>query len=148
MKRGTEPLPISFTVDRTSPAIFISGIEDKGRYQSAAKEMMIEVIDNLALEGVDIQIGNRKMQYGKGELKEKNGIIKEQIFKDENWQEVKICAIDAAKNKQQERLSILVMPDFLQKEKSQNNIIKMMSILFLAILGLVWKKKKGCFILK
>ena len=143
MKRGTEPLPISFTVDRTSPAIFISGIEDKGRYQSAAKEMMIEVIDNLALEGVDIQIGNRKMQYGKGELKEKNGIIKEQIFKDENWQEVKICAIDAAKNKQQERLSILVMPDFLQKEKSQNNIIKMMSVLFLAILGLVWKKKKG-----
>ena len=83
------------------------------------------------------------MQYGKGELKEKNGIIKEQIFKDENWQEVKVCAIDAAKNKQQERLSILVMPDFLQKEKSQNNIIKMMSVLFLAILGLVWKKKKG-----
>ena len=143
MKRGTGTLPISFTVDRTFPAIFISGIKDKGRYQSAAKEIIIEVIDNLALEEVNIQIGNRKMQYGKEELKEKNGIIKEEIFKDENWQEVKICAIDAAKNKQQERLSILVMPEFLQKEKPQNNIIKMMVVLLLAILGLVWKKKKG-----
>ena len=47
--------------DRTSPTILVSGVEDKGKYQSAVKEIVVEVTDNLALEGLDIQIADRKI---------------------------------------------------------------------------------------
>lgn len=142
MKRKVETLPLSFTVDCTSPAIFISGIEDQGKYQSSVREIVIEVIDNLGLEGVDVQIGNRKIQYGKEELKEKNGIIKEEIFKSKRWQEIQILAIDAAKNRQQERLCVLVMPASLQKEQRQEHTLKIMMIVLLMTLLFIWKKKK------
>ena len=65
LKRKAEPLPLSFTVDRTSPTILISGVTDAGKYQSAARDMLVEVTDNLALEGLDIQIETGKMHYGK-----------------------------------------------------------------------------------
>ncbi|MDO4469494.1 MAG: hypothetical protein Q4C84_06580 [Bacillota bacterium] len=149
VKRKAEPLPLSFTVDRTPPTILVSGVEDKGKYQSAAKELVVEVTDNLALEGLDIQIGDRKIHYGKEELKENNGIVKEPISKDRSWQEIRVSAIDAAKNKQEERLQVLIAPASLQKEKSQNDRIKVsMAVVLFLLLLFIWKKKKGCFILK
>lgn len=149
IKRRAEPLPLSFTVDRTLPIILISGVEDKGRYQSAKKELIVEVTDNLALEGLELQIGKRRIHYGKEELKEKNGIIREKILKDRNWQKIKVSAIDAAQNKQEESLHVLVVPATLQKEKSQNSGIKIILITFLLLrLLFIWKKNKGCFILK
>lgn len=148
LKRKAEPLPLSFTVDRTSPTILISGVTDAGKYQSAARDMLVEVTDNLALEGLDIQIGDRKMHYGKEELKEKNGIVKEQISKNGNWQKIKVSAIDAAQNIQQEELRVLVIPTSLQKAKPENNRVNII-IVILFLMGLfVWKKKRGCFILK
>lgn len=143
MKRKAEPLPLSFTVDRTSPTILISGVADKGKYQSAVREIIVEVTDNLALEGLDIQIGNRKIRYGKEELKEKNGIVKERISKDRKWQEIKVSAIDAAKNIQREEVCVLVDPVSLQKAKPQNDSIKIIIAVLFLIGLLVWKKKKG-----
>lgn len=143
MKRKAEVMPISFTVDYTSPAVFIRGVENRGKYQDLVKDIVIEVTDNQGLEEVELQIGNRKIQYKKKELKEKKGIIKEKIYKNERWQKIQVTAIDAAKNKHLERLRVLVMPNSLQKEKMQDNTMKIMLVFLLPILLFVWKKKKS-----
>ena len=84
----------------------------------------------------------------KEELKEKNGIVKEQISKNGNWKKIKVSAIDAAQNIQQEELRVLVIPTSLQKAKPENNRVNII-IVILFLMGLfVWKKKRGCFILK
>lgn len=115
MKRKTQAVPLSFTIDKTPPTILVSGIEKNGKYQGMGKEVIIEVMDNLALEKVEVQIGNRKIQYGREELKQKNGIIRERIYQDKDWQEIQIWAVDAAGNEQKEIFRVLVSQDFLVK---------------------------------
>lgn len=122
IKREMKTLPLSFTIDKTPPTIILSGIEKNERYQTLKKEIVIDIKDNLALEEAVVKIGDRKITYGKEELKRQNGIIKEIISSKNKWQNIEIFARDAADNREKkEKISVFIMPDSFGKPDSEKD---------------------------
>ena len=98
MKKSGKNLPIVFAVDKTGPTAVVTGIEDKGQYREAERRIQIDVKDNLSLEEVSVSVDGKTRNYGKEELREREGIIGLSIKGASHWQEIRIQAADSAGN--------------------------------------------------
>ena len=51
---------IEFAVDKTTPSVVVTGVEDNGRYRSDSREIRIDIQDNIALSQAEIWINDEK----------------------------------------------------------------------------------------
>lgn len=96
--------PIEFVVDKTPPTLVITGAKNGKQYKEDSHEISIDVKDNIQLESVRIESQadgeNTPLisEYTKEELKECYGIIQKSISSSNQWQTIKISAVDSAGN--------------------------------------------------
>lgn len=103
---------ISFAVDRSAPSIVISGAEDGGRYRENSRELRVDVQDNLALKQVRLWLDGEEQVYEGSDLQEKNGILTVTAKGKDQWQTLKLQAIDRAGNlTETETLTFLLTPN-------------------------------------
>lgn len=141
---------IEFVVDKTSPRILITGIEDKKQYREHQKEMMIDVEDNVCVEKIEVILDGSVNTYEALEIAETNGKIKLLLKDGNDWQTLMVRGYDAAGNSAQtEEIRFLITANpLIQFYRNQP--------LFYASIGsvmagsiffwLFWKKRKETFV--
>lgn len=139
---------IDFVVDRTAPAVVVTGIEDHGKYQMTSKKLTVHVEDNFAAERIQVSVSTEKgtqRQYNVGLQKGQHGEAEVSVDQSEGWQTVCVSGIDAAGNQSGEQVfHVLVTPDqwiqFLyQLPVAAGVMLTVFSLSFGA--GIVWKKR-------
>ena len=101
---------ITFIVDKTSPVISVSNIEDGGRYKADSQAFIANVDDNMALDKVEYYLdGEMKQSFTADEVAEVNGELNLTVGSSNKFQKVIIKAYDKAENEPTEaKLNILV----------------------------------------
>ncbi len=105
---------ISFVVDQTEPSLVITGAEDGGRYQKKSVEIAVDAKDLICLEHVRLEVftdGKKEPEryyFGKEQLRENYGVVRQEILSKDQWQTVRIYASDRAGNVREKKLRILV----------------------------------------
>ncbi len=109
---GVKGKKIEFAVDRTSPSILISGVEDDGQYKESNREVTLDVEDNICLEAVEVIKNHEKIFYNAAQLAEQDGRITFDVEGSNRWQELSVTAFDAAGNREVSgSLKFLVTPN-------------------------------------
>lgn len=104
---------IAFVVDKTSPSIVLSGVEDGGQYQENSRELTLDIQDNLSLLKAKIMLNNTENIYSAEELLELDGRITCKVWNQPYWQTLQVIAYDAAGNQEHtETIHFLVNSDF------------------------------------
>lgn len=97
---NTKGKKIEFVVDKTSPSILISGVENGGQYRENSREVTLDIQDNVHMGDVKIAIDGAELNYGASEVEEMEGKIIFQIGSANHWQTLNVKAYDAAGNEQ------------------------------------------------
>ena len=89
---------VEFAVDKTSPQILISGIEDGESYSGSSREITVSVTDNLLVEKVEIELGGETYAYTSAEVEEDGGLLILEAESSSETQAFRVWAGDAAGN--------------------------------------------------
>ena len=105
--------PIAFAIDRTAPAVNISGIENNGRYKETYKDMAFTVTDNMSADRAEMYLDGKLIRtFSADELAKSDGKGTYRIGNSEAWQSVEIVAYDRAGNKgTSDKISVFVSTD-------------------------------------
>ena len=110
----TKGKKIEFVVDKTSPSILLSGVEDGGRYRERSREVTLDIKDNVKTAEVKVEINGVECTYHASEVAREDGRIRLMVGNDRRWQNIRVTAYDAAGNKGQlETGRFLITPDLL-----------------------------------
>ena len=110
----TKGKKIAFVVDKTSPSIVLSGVEDGGQYQENSREITLDIQDNLSLVKAKVILNNTENIYDAEELLALNGRITYKAWKQPYWQTLQVIAYDAAGNGQRTKtIYFLINSDFV-----------------------------------
>ena len=139
---------ITFAVDKTSPEILMSGIEENGQYREKKKKIILDVQDNLCLKEVSVSIDGKEKIYREQELEDMGGRIVLEAGSAGHWQELKVQACDAAGHSAgTETIPFLVTPNpLLQILLNKKGLGIWMMMLLLATAGgagFIRRKKSG-----
>lgn len=108
----TKGKQIEFVVDQSAPDIFVTGVEDRGQYRENAKEITLDIEDNVRLDHVEVWINDEKKVYDAASLFAADGRITVTLKGKDQWQTLKVAAYDAAGNiAQTETLRYLLTPN-------------------------------------
>ena len=103
---------LSFAVDKTSPSIVISGIEQKGRYRENSREILLDVQDNLAIAGLTVHLDGETAVYDQEALNTLRGKVSVTARGKNEWQTLKVSAEDRAGNQIEiENVTFLITPN-------------------------------------
>lgn len=97
----TKGKKIEFAVDKTSPSILLSGLEDGGRYRENSREVTLDIQDNLMTAEVKVFINGIESVYYASEVQKENGRIRLMLGSSNQWQSIRVTAGDAAGNRQE-----------------------------------------------
>ncbi len=96
---GTNTLPIEFLVDMTAPVLMVTGVEDGERYVDTERTLMVDYQDNTALAGLSLYVGNDHVaDYSAEELRNAGGKLEYTAKAANDWQALRVTAVDAAGN--------------------------------------------------
>ena len=140
-----------FTLDRTSPEILISGIEEHGQYRSSSHEIQVELVDAFALERAEVYLNGRKAAAFDRELLQKNqGVFRYTVSESHDWQRLSVKAWDRAGNEgTSEQVTFLVTGNLLiQFLKNSRQVALAAGILAVGIGFAMWlwiqRKRNTC----
>lgn len=86
-------------MDKTSPAVLVSGIENNGQYTEDKRNIALNVEDNIGLDSVKVFSGERIIKiFDKEQLQELNGNLSVDLNSSQSWQKIKIIAKDVTGN--------------------------------------------------
>ena len=102
---------IRFVVDHTPPRIHISGIRNQGIYREQERVVNLYLEDNLCLEQAEVTFGGDTTSYDAETLRTSDNGIVLHLGKEEQWQNLRVRAIDAAGNETEENLKFLIWPE-------------------------------------
>ena len=104
---------IEFTVDKTSPVISISNLEDGGRYKAVSQKFTANVDDNMALDKVEYYVdGELKRTFDAQEIASLGGALELEVEAASKFQEVSVKAYDKAQNEATTvTMNVLVSPN-------------------------------------
>lgn len=94
----TKGKKIEFAVDRTSPSILVSGVEDEGQYRENSREITLDVQDNIRLAEVEVWVDGEKYTYDASDLQNLDGKITIAAKSANHWQTLTVAAKDLAGN--------------------------------------------------
>ena len=97
---NTKGKQIEFVVDKTSPSILISGVENDGQYRENSRPVTLDVQDNIRLAEVQVQIDGEETVYTAEEIVEADGKLTLTAGSANHWQEMSVTARDAAGNEE------------------------------------------------
>lgn len=95
---------LAFVIDKTAPTLVITGVENNRQYQKESVEITVDAKDNIQLESVKIEAWTegekdpRIYEFTGSQLQKDYGVIKKKIASADQWQILKISAIDRAGN--------------------------------------------------
>lgn len=90
---------ILFAVDKTSPVIALSNIEDGGRYKVESQKFTANVDDNMALDKVEYYVDGKLQQtFDASEVAEQSGSLELSVDSSSKFQKVSVKAYDKANN--------------------------------------------------
>ncbi len=102
---------IRFVVDHTPPRIHISGIRNQGIYREQERVVNLYLEDNLCLDQAEVTFGGDTTSYDAETLRTSDNGIVLHLGKEEQWQNLRVRAIDAAGNETEESLNFLIWPE-------------------------------------
>ena len=102
---------IRFVVDHTPPRIHISGIRNQGIYREQERVVNLYLEDNFCLEQAEVTFGGDTTSYDAETLRTSDNGIVLRFGKEEQWQNLRVRAIDAAGNETEENLKFLIWPE-------------------------------------
>ena len=107
---------IEFAVDKTSPSILLSGVEDGGRYRENSREITLDIQDNLMTAEVKVFVNGIESVYHASEVQEQKGRIRLMAGSSNQWQSIRVTASDAAGNRRElKERTFLITPNlFIQ----------------------------------
>lgn len=97
---NTKGKQIEFVVDKTSPSILVSGVENDGQYRENSRPVTLDVQDNIRLAEVQVQIDGEETVYTAEEIVEADGKLTLTAGSANHWQEMSVTARDAAGNEE------------------------------------------------
>lgn len=138
---------IEFVVDKTSPAILISGVVNEGQYRTDSQEVTIYLEDNVAMKKAVISVGGKDTVYDAGMIEKERGKLTVNVGRDHRWQELSVSATDAAGNTAvSEKIRVLVTANILIQFYRNKPLLYGSIVLAAAAGGSCWilfeKKKK------
>jgi hypothetical protein len=89
---------IEFALDKTSPSILISGVENDGQYRENSREVTLDIQDNILLSEVDVTLEGKTTTYMASDLAKLDGRIVFTADSANYWQKMQVSARDAAGN--------------------------------------------------
>lgn len=115
----TKNKSIEFVVDKTSPTIVITGVENGAQYRTNSKAVTIDGKDNIYLKSMKMEVQidgktERVQEFTEEQLSEDYGVVKEAVLQANQWQTLRISAEDMAGNiHTAEDIRVLVTPNLL-----------------------------------
>lgn len=110
----TKGKKIEFVVDKSSPSILITGIENDKQYREASKEITIDVEDNVCIGTVEVSLNGEKTIYSAIEIAKVNGRMSYLMKSENDWQILQVTAYDTAGNvAHSEKFKVLITPNIL-----------------------------------
>ncbi len=88
---------ISFVIDKTSPSVVITGIENE-QYTENTRDITLNIADNVAMANVDIHVNDKVVNFDSEVIQEQQGVLSYTLESSDDWQEVYAVATDAAGN--------------------------------------------------
>lgn len=142
---------IEFVVDRTSPTVVVTGIENGSQYRSNSQMVTIDAKDNIYLKSMKVEIGAEGetptiKEFTEEELNENYGVISDAILQANKWQVLRVSAVDMAGNTYvSEDIRVLVTPNlwvqyYMNKPLFFGSII--LAILLMAGVILLIRKRR------
>lgn len=106
---STKGKKVEFAVDKTSPSILISGVENNRQYRENSREIMLDVQDNICLSEVEVNVDGKKSTFSASQVDRLEGKIVFTADSAPRWQTLKVTAYDAAGNeKSSEEIRFLI----------------------------------------
>jgi hypothetical protein len=93
--------PVSFVIDKTAPAIVLTGVEEGGRYAEDSRTVVVDVQDNTAVDTLDIYLNGSAApvaSYSGEEVESSNGQVEYVMQASNTPQEFAVVARDVAGN--------------------------------------------------
>lgn len=132
---NTKGKKVEFVVDKTSPSILISGVENDGQYRENSREVTLDVQDNIRLSEVEVTVDGKETTYSASELSEAEGKIVFSVGSANHWQNMSVKAYDAAGNEaDSEELRFLITSNILV-QFYMNKVVFYSTIGILLLLG-------------
>ena len=129
---------IRFMVDHTPPRIRVSGIRNQGIYREQERVINLYLEDNLCLEQAEVTFGGDTTSYDAETLRTSDNGIVLHFGKEEQWQNLRVRAIDAAGNETEENLNFLIWPE----NSSDRNRLWLLGILVALVIIVACKVSK------
>ena len=107
-------MTLAFAVDRTSPSVLISGVEDRGKYRENSREITIDIQDNICLAETAVVLDGEKKVFSASEVESRDGILIITAPARNGWQTLRVTARDEAGNEfVSDEMRFLVTSDIL-----------------------------------
>lgn len=97
----TKGKQLEFAVDRTSPSILLSGLEDGGIYKGNDREITLDLQDNMCMGSAEITLNGEKTAVYQARELQTDGRITLSLNCADHWQTIGVVAYDAAGNRQE-----------------------------------------------
>ncbi len=91
---------IEFVVDKTSPSIVISGVENNGQYRENSRDVTLDIQDNVLLKEVKVVLDGKETTYSAADVEKADGKLVVKAGSANHWQDMEVTAYDAAGNEQ------------------------------------------------
>ena len=92
----------------------ISGVENGGQYRTNSKEITVNLEDNISVAQALVTINGVEMIYDAAQLHESEGRLLLKINSENQWQDIRVVATDAAGNiTSSEEIKVLVTANVL-----------------------------------
>lgn len=111
---NTKGKKIEFVMDKTSPSILISGVEDNGQYRENERKITLDIEDNVRLKEVKVTIDGQETTYSAADVEKGDGKLIVTAGSANHWQTMSVTAYDAAGNeKTTEEIRFLITSNLL-----------------------------------
>ena len=114
MNNKVKESPITFVIDKTSPTVVITGIEESS-YRADSRDMTVNVSDNTAVKKLSIMVGGKEVAtYDQQEIIKAGGQISYTIDSANSKQDIEAVAVDLAENETtSDHYSVLITSNLL-----------------------------------
>ncbi len=140
-------VPITLAIDKTAPAVVISGVKDGESYNATKKEVTFTVSDNLAIGTLDIYLnGKLTKSFTAKEFSDANGVATITVNETNGYQEIYATASDAAGNETvSDTYRFLISSNafirFINNKPLFIGVIAAIIAAIAALLLIIWKKR-------
>ena len=88
---------INFVIDKTSPSVVVTGIENE-QYTENTRDITLNIVDNVAMANVDVHVNDKVVNFDSDVIQEQQGVLSYTLESSDEWQEVYAVATDTAGN--------------------------------------------------